>query len=117
MMKMMLCATALFACMAAAPTAAPAAAARPVAPRLLPMDRVIGTDALLYVESAGDWYEARMASPCHGLPDVRRLQIVMGPSGRLDNTSTVIARGERCGVAAVKAVAGPPPELLLNGDS
>jgi hypothetical protein len=40
----------------------------------------------------------------------------MGPSGRLDDTSTVVARGERCSVAGVKAVAGPPPELLLNGN-
>jgi hypothetical protein len=112
MMKMMLCATALFACMAVAP----AAAARPAAPRLLPVDRFIGTDALLYVQSAGNWYEARMAGSCHALPDVRRLRIEMGASGQLDQNSMVLARGERCPVAAVKSVAGPPPELLLNGN-
>jgi hypothetical protein len=108
----MLCATALVACMAAAP----ATAAQPAAPRLLPMDRFIATDALLYVQSAGNWYEARMAASCHALPDVRRVRIEMGASGQLDQTSTVVARGERCPVAAVKSVAGPPPELLLNGN-
>jgi hypothetical protein len=55
-----------------------------------------------------------MAGSCNALPDVRRLRIEMGPSGQLDPTSTVVARGERCPVAAVKSVAGPPPELLLN---
>jgi hypothetical protein len=108
---MMLCATALFACVAAAP-----AAARPAAPRLLPVDRFIATDALLYVQSAGNWYEARMAGSCNALPDVRRVRIEMDASGQLDQNSTVIARGERCPVAAVKSVAGPPPELLLNGN-
>jgi len=110
--KIMLCATALFACMAAVP----AAAAEPAAPRLLPVDRFIATDALLYVQSAGNWYEARMAGSCNALPDVRRVRIEMGASGQLDDTSTVLARGERCPVAAVKSVASPPPELLLNGN-
>jgi hypothetical protein len=81
------------------------------------MDRFVGTDALLYVESAGNWFEARMAASCNALPDVQRLRIEMGPSGRLDETSTVVAHGERCPIAAVKAVAGPPQELLLNGNS
>ena len=110
MMKMMLCATALLACMAAVP----AAAAQPAVPRLLPVDRFIATDALLYVQSAGNWYEARMAGDCNALPDVRRVRIETGASGQLDQNSTVVARGERCPVAAVKSVAGPPDELLLN---
>jgi hypothetical protein len=99
----------------AALAAAPAIASVPtVAVPMRHIQQFVGTTQTLYVESRGNWYQAKMASPCWKLPDANRVRVEMGANDRFDGTSTVIVRREVCPVASVTSTVGPPLQLLLN---
>jgi hypothetical protein len=97
--------------------AVPAIAAAPaVSVPVGPIDQFVGTTRTLYFQTRGDWYEAHLAKSCFELPDVNHMRIATGPDQRFDGSSTVLVHRERCPVASVTRVDGPPQELLLNGE-
>lgn len=66
-------------------------------------------DSTVYLQASNDqWYEAELAGPCVGLPFAFGIGVDTRGSDRFDNFSSVIVDGQRCPVASVTKVAGPP---------
>lgn len=66
-------------------------------------------DSTVYLQTSNDqWYEAELAGPCVGLPFAFGIGVDTRGSDRFDNFSSVIVDGQRCPVASVTKVAGPP---------
>lgn len=65
-------------------------------------------DTVYLQASNNQWYQAELAGPCMGLPFAFGIGVDTRGSDRFDNFSSIIVDGQRCPVASVTKVAGPP---------
>jgi hypothetical protein len=75
------------------------------------------TDRALYIDAGHhQWYEANLASPCWGLPDVQRVKLAMPVPNTFDTSSSVLVGHEQCPVTALFKVDRPPVPIMDEGD-
>lgn len=60
-----------------------------------------------------DWYEASFFSPCYGLDQTEAVGFVTGPSGSLNQFSSILVNGQRCHFKSLKKV----DQLTINANS
>ena len=68
-------------------------------------------DSVVYLEGTHRrWYRAELNGPCINLPSALAIGFDTRFNGdTLDNTSTLIVRGERCRIMSLTRADGPPP--------
>jgi hypothetical protein len=71
--------------------------------------RTEGDDIVYLQDRRRNWYRASLIAPCINLPTATRLGFDRRYSGTLDNTSTLVVRGERCRIASLVRIDLPPP--------
>lgn len=72
--------------------------------------RPVGDDVVYLQGTHRRWYRAELNGPCINLPGALRIGLDTRFNGNtLDNSSTLIVRGEQCRIASLTRADGPPP--------
>lgn len=67
-------------------------------------------DQALYLRATGSqWYHAQLMGPCLDLDFSEAIGVESGGTNTLDRFSTLVVRGQRCGLKSL-VKSGPPPK-------